>query len=45
MGEHEEHDGHDSNEEEEEDEFGDEFSDNEGFEDEGHGRAGHDDYD
>jgi hypothetical protein len=45
MGEHEEHAAPGHDEEEEEDEFGDEFSDNEGFEDEGHGRSGHDDYD
>jgi len=37
--------GHDAEEAEEEDEFGSEFSDNEGFEDEGPGRAGHNDYD
>lgn len=42
MGEHEEHSS--PEEEEEEDEFGDEFSDNEGFEDEGHGHTGHDEY-
>jgi len=46
LGEHEEHSAEDQNEEaEEEDEFGNEFSDNEGFEDEGHARSGHDDFD
>jgi hypothetical protein len=36
--------GHDDEEEEEEDEFGNEFSDNENYDDEGHGHSHHDDY-
>jgi len=46
LGEHEEESAHDEEAGEgEEDEFGGEFSDNEGFEDEGHARSGHDEFD